>query len=134
MVAELSKDGKPLQLRDVAAALRKADDPQGIPPALRAAEALVAAQPDELSHYAGEHGVLQLKNWRGCWSGLSDVQLMHLVTIEGQMLQIGSIVTASGVCIPAAHPSRHHFLCTIYADAHLGPDPYGHAPAASVRL
>lgn len=54
MVAELSKDGKPLQLRDVAAALRKADDPQGIPPALRAAEALVAAHPDELSHYAGE--------------------------------------------------------------------------------
>ncbi|KAK9822319.1 hypothetical protein WJX74_006980 [Apatococcus lobatus] len=51
---DLSKDGKPLQLRDVAAALRKADDPQGIPPALRAADALVAAHPDELRHYAGE--------------------------------------------------------------------------------
>ncbi|KAK9868756.1 hypothetical protein WJX84_007936 [Apatococcus fuscideae] len=51
---KLSKDGRPLQLRDIAAALRKTDDPQGIAPALRAAEALVAANPDELSHYAGE--------------------------------------------------------------------------------
>lgn len=58
VVADLSKDGKPLQLRDVAAALRKADDPQGIPPALRAADALVAAHPDELRHYAGEHALL----------------------------------------------------------------------------
>ena len=52
--ADFSKDGKPLQLRDIAAALRKADDPQGIPAALRAAEALVAACPDELGYYAGK--------------------------------------------------------------------------------
>ena len=57
LAAELSKDGRPLQLRDIAAALRKTDDPQGIAPALRAAEALVAANPDELSHYAGPHSL-----------------------------------------------------------------------------
>ncbi|KAK9822493.1 hypothetical protein WJX81_003452 [Elliptochloris bilobata] len=45
---------RPVQLREVAAALRKADDPQALLKALAAVQPLIEAEPVELSHYAGE--------------------------------------------------------------------------------
>jgi hypothetical protein len=51
--AEVKDGGAPLQLRDVAAALRKQDDVNGVLKALGQAGPLVAAAPDELSAYAG---------------------------------------------------------------------------------
>jgi hypothetical protein len=47
-------DGRPLQLRDVAAALRKADDVKGVLRALGCLEALVRDAPDELPAVAPE--------------------------------------------------------------------------------
>ena len=45
--------GAPLQLRDVAAALRKGSDASGVLKALQQAGPLIAAAPDELPEYAG---------------------------------------------------------------------------------
>ncbi|URE26921.1 Telomere length regulation protein [Musa troglodytarum] len=42
------------QLGDIAAALRKPDDPDGVERALDSAEKLVRATPDELPHYSGD--------------------------------------------------------------------------------
>jgi len=42
-----------MQLRDVAAALRKQDDVNGVLAALRLVDGLVEAAPDELGQYAG---------------------------------------------------------------------------------
>lgn len=46
---------QPLQLRDVAAALRKEDDAAGVLAALSLVDGLVEAAPDELDQYAGVH-------------------------------------------------------------------------------
>ena len=53
VLADVKDTGAPLQLRDVAAALRKQDDVNGVLKALQQAGPLVAAAPDELSAYAG---------------------------------------------------------------------------------
>lgn len=53
VIADVKDTGAPLQLRDVAAALRKQDDVNGVLKALQQAGPLVAAAPDELSAYAG---------------------------------------------------------------------------------
>jgi hypothetical protein len=53
VIADVKDTGAPLQLRDVAAALRKQDDVNGVLKALQQAGPLVAAGPDELSTYAG---------------------------------------------------------------------------------
>lgn len=50
---EVKATGAPLQLRDVAAALRKGDDVNGVLAALQQAGPLIAAAPDELRMYAG---------------------------------------------------------------------------------
>ena len=44
---------RPLQLRELAARLRKADEPQALLAALAAAQPLIEAAPVELPHYAG---------------------------------------------------------------------------------
>lgn len=44
---------RPLQLRELAARLRKADEPQALLQALAAAQPLIEAAPVELPHYAG---------------------------------------------------------------------------------
>lgn len=44
---------RPLQLRELAARLRKADEPQALLTALAAAQPLIEAAPVELPHYAG---------------------------------------------------------------------------------
>lgn len=44
---------RPLQLRELAARLRKADEPQALLQALTAAQPLIEAAPVELPHYAG---------------------------------------------------------------------------------
>lgn len=44
---------QPMQLRDVAAALRKQDDVSGVLAALKLVDGLIEAAPDELDHYAG---------------------------------------------------------------------------------
>lgn len=50
----LTEGGNPLQLRDVAALLRKGDDPNSVLKGLNAIEPLLDAAPDELGHYAGD--------------------------------------------------------------------------------
>ena len=44
-----------MQLRDVAAALRKQDDVNGVLAALKLVDGLIEAAPDELGQYAGTH-------------------------------------------------------------------------------
>ena len=51
--AEFEQEGRPLQLRDVAALLRKSDDPQGVLRGLRVIGPLIEAAPEELSNTAG---------------------------------------------------------------------------------
>lgn len=51
--AEVKDTGAPLQLRDVAVALRKSDDVNGVLKALQQAGPLIAAAPDELGAFAG---------------------------------------------------------------------------------
>ncbi len=46
--------GKPLQLRDVAAMLRKTDDPKSVMRALKVLPGLISQAPDELTAYGGE--------------------------------------------------------------------------------
>ncbi len=46
---------KPLQLRVVAAMLRKNDEPQGVIRALKVADQLIRQAPDELTAYAGSN-------------------------------------------------------------------------------
>lgn len=55
---------QPLQLRDVAAALRKEDDAAGVLAALSLVDGLVEAAPDELDQYAGAN-----TDGFGCRSG-----------------------------------------------------------------
>ena len=49
---------QPMQLRDVAAALRKQDDASGVLAALKLVDSLVEAAPDELDQYAGAQQLL----------------------------------------------------------------------------
>jgi hypothetical protein len=49
----LKKNRQPMQLRDVAAALRKQDDVNGVLAALKLVDGLIEAVPDELGQYAG---------------------------------------------------------------------------------
>ena len=51
--AEFEQEGRPLQLRDAAALLRKSDDPQGVLRGLRVIGPLIEAAPEELSNAAG---------------------------------------------------------------------------------
>ncbi|CAL5229633.1 g12997 [Coccomyxa viridis] len=51
---DFEQEGRPLQLRDTAALLRKGDDPQAVLKGLRAIGPLIKAAPEELSHNAGE--------------------------------------------------------------------------------
>ena len=51
--ADFEQEGRPLQLRDAAALLRKGDDPQAVLKGLRAIGPLIAAAPEELSQAAG---------------------------------------------------------------------------------
>ena len=52
--ADFDQEGRPLQLRDVAALLRKGDDPHAVLRGLRVIGPLIEAAPEELSHTAGE--------------------------------------------------------------------------------
>ena len=52
--ADFDQEGRPLQLRDVAALLRKGDDPHAVLRGLRVIGPLIKAAPEELSHTAGE--------------------------------------------------------------------------------
>ena len=52
--ADFDQEGRPLQLRDVAALLRKGDDPHSVLRGLRVIGPLIDAAPEELSHTAGE--------------------------------------------------------------------------------
>ena len=52
--ADFDQEGRPLQLRDVAALLRKGDDPHAVLRGLRVIGPLIEAAPEELSHSAGE--------------------------------------------------------------------------------
>ncbi len=54
MHAGLSEGDNPLQLRDVAALLRKGDDPNAVLKGLAALGPLVDAAPHELDSHAGE--------------------------------------------------------------------------------
>lgn len=54
MRAGLSEGDNPLQLRDVAALLRKGDDPNAVLKGLAALGPLVDAAPHELESHAGE--------------------------------------------------------------------------------
>ena len=49
----LKKNRAPMQLRDVAAALRKQDDVNGVLGALKLVDGLIEAEPNELGQYAG---------------------------------------------------------------------------------
>jgi len=49
----LKKNRQPMQLRDVAAALRKQDDVNGVLAALKLVDGLIEAAPNELGQYAG---------------------------------------------------------------------------------
>lgn len=49
-----SKDGRPVQLRDLAAALRKGEDHAGLLAAVHSAETLIRAAPAELATYGAE--------------------------------------------------------------------------------
>lgn len=58
MPAGLDSGEQPMQLRDVAAALRKSEDVNDKLRALRLLEGALVAAPDELRHYAGDfHGL-----------------------------------------------------------------------------
>ena len=60
--------GRPAGLRDVAAALRKADDGGGVVAALRAAGKLIAARPDELRAHAPELATALLYTRPPAWA------------------------------------------------------------------
>ena len=52
--AGLDSGDRPMQLRDIAAALRKSEEVKDKLRALRLLEGALLAAPDELTHYAGE--------------------------------------------------------------------------------
>lgn len=60
---------QPLQLRDVAAALRKEDDVAGVLAALALVDGLLEAAPDELDQYAG---ALLKRVWGGFRGGTGE--------------------------------------------------------------
>ena len=55
-VADVGMDGdRPLQLREVAEMIRKADDSQAVVKGLSLLPSLIEAAPDELANYSSEH-------------------------------------------------------------------------------